>query len=185
GAAWRVGLTRRADENLSLGERAATAARAGARAFVSIHANAGAEGDRGPETWVHPRGGARSEALASAVQRALGTTVGLDRGVKRGAMAVLDPGRHAPSAAACLVEVDFLSDRDGERRLRDGASIDRFGRAIAEGVTTYLQEHEEAAGQIVGSALNVVGGDFAFHFTSGATEGPPRAVDGKILGVDP
>src|SRR5262245_10239015 len=47
---WRVGLTRRSDENLSLDERAATSARGNARAFVSIHTNAGEKGSRGPET---------------------------------------------------------------------------------------------------------------------------------------
>src|SRR5262245_52743657 len=50
-------LTRTGDTNLSLGARAARAARDGADVFVSIHANSGPPEAAGAETWVHPNAG--------------------------------------------------------------------------------------------------------------------------------
>src|SRR5262245_41121278 len=66
-----VALTRSDDVNLSLGARAAYAARDGADVFVSIHANSGPPGASGPETWVHPQAGGGSRALAGGIQRSL------------------------------------------------------------------------------------------------------------------
>lgn len=146
----RVVLTRRADENRSLAERAAIAAQGSARAFVSIHANAGAAGERGPEIWVHPRADRNSEVLAAEVQRVLAGAVDVAAGMRRGEMAVLDPRLHVPDTAACLIEVDYLTHAESEQRLRDVASIDRLGRAIAEGVRSYLdggKAHPAGAGR--------------------------------------
>src|SRR5688572_3113360 len=64
-------LTRTDDRNLSIGARAATAARDGADVFVSIHANSGPAELAGAETWVHPDAGGESHQLASGIQRAL------------------------------------------------------------------------------------------------------------------
>src|SRR6478609_982994 len=46
-------LTRSDDSNPSLAARADVARCAGARAFVSLHGNAGPAGERGAEAWVH------------------------------------------------------------------------------------------------------------------------------------
>lgn len=62
-----VVLTRDGDTNLSLAERAAVAARHGARVFLSLHTNASDAGDRGPEVFVHAAAGEPSLALARAV----------------------------------------------------------------------------------------------------------------------
>jgi N-acetylmuramoyl-L-alanine amidase len=130
-------LTRDGDHNLSLAARAALARDHRAAVFVSLHANAGAPGERGPETWIHPRAGRPSHALATAIQRGLARLGGPDRGVHTGDLAVLAPERLPASTAACLVEVDFLSDPDGERRLGDPAELDRIARAIASAIRTY------------------------------------------------
>lgn len=130
-------LTRDSDHNLSLAARAALAREHRAAVFVSLHANAGAPGERGAETWVHPRAGRTSRALAAAIQRGLARLGGPDRGVHTGDLAVLSPEGLASSTAACLVEVDFLSDPDGERRLGDPAEIDRLARAIATAIRSY------------------------------------------------
>src|SRR5260370_14071242 len=92
-----VRLTRDRDRNLSLEERAAMARSLGANAFVSLHANEGRPGERGCETWVHPRSSPSARALAAQVQRALAGVVGRSRGIKSGALAVPDPAR--PRAA--------------------------------------------------------------------------------------
>ncbi|MCB9761060.1 MAG: N-acetylmuramoyl-L-alanine amidase [Alphaproteobacteria bacterium] len=134
----RAALTREDDRNLSLAERADLANRYGARTLLSLHANAGAPDARGPETWVHDRASGTSMALAHAVQRSLARYAGVDRGVHSGPLAVLTPERLPSDTAACLVEVDYLSDPMIEQQLRDDASIARLGAAIADGVRAHL-----------------------------------------------
>lgn len=129
-----VVLTRRGDENLTLAARAAVARRLGAATFVSIHANAGPPGERGCEVWVHPRSGPASRALAGAVRAELAALGMRDRGLREGAIATLDPGAVGPAAAACLVEVDFLSDPAGERLLTDPAQVRRISEALARAI---------------------------------------------------
>src|SRR5882672_304098 len=130
----RVHLTRDTDRNVSLEERAALARRLGASAFVSLHANEGRPGERGCETWVHPHAAPPSRALAAQVQRALARVIGPGRGVKSGGLALLDPARLGSSTDACMVELDYLSDRAAERRRRDGATLDAIACALAGAV---------------------------------------------------
>src|SRR5258708_36664382 len=66
-------LTRDADVNLSLGQRALAARQAGARAFVSLPA--GGSEVKGPEVWVHTPPSPRSPALAHSRARGLGRFV--------------------------------------------------------------------------------------------------------------
>lgn len=129
-------LTRSDDTNLSLRERASAAARSGARVLVSIHANAGAEGARGSEVWVHERHEEGSGDLARALHASL-DRVGPTRGVFSGPLAVLDPDATG-GCAACLVEADYLSDPHGRSRLTDTRSLDSIADAISDGVRTYL-----------------------------------------------
>jgi hypothetical protein len=131
-------LTRVADNNLTLAERGEVARRHGARVFVSLHANGGAPGQRGAEAYVHDRAGPPSRVLAETLQGELATYGNPTRGVARGEMAVLDPERLSSGTAACLLEVDFLSDPHGERRLRDARALDGLGRAIASGIQRFL-----------------------------------------------
>ena len=55
-------------------------------------------------------------------------------------MAVLAPSRLAPRTAACLVEVDYLSNPDVERRFGNPTTIDGVARAIARGIDGYLRQ---------------------------------------------
>ena len=125
-------LTRSKDENLRLGGRAEIARRAGADVFLSIHANSCPRGACGSEIWVHERGSPASMALARSLARQL-RRLGGPADVRRGAMAVLSPEHHAPHTAACLVELDNLSDPAGERRLRDPSALDGMATDVAEG----------------------------------------------------
>ena len=126
-------LTRDSDTNLTLAARADIARSAGARAFVSLHANSGGPGERGAEAWVHDRAGQSSKILAARVLAALAALpdVPPGRGVKTGQMAVLTPESLAPDTAACLLEIDFLSDPDGERRLDDDNAVGAVAAALA------------------------------------------------------
>jgi N-acetylmuramoyl-L-alanine amidase len=131
-------LTRSSDQNLSLGERCAIAQRYGARVFLSLHANEGPPGSRGAELFVHPRAPQRSHSFADALQRELATFGNPTGGARSADLAVLSPDRLAPDTAACLMEVDYLSSPEGERRLRDARSLDQLGSSIARGVHRYL-----------------------------------------------
>ena len=133
-----VRLTRTGDENPTLAARAGTARESGARVFLSLHANRSARAARGSEAWVHPRGGGGSIALAQTLLRSLGRLRVPDHGIKAADMFVLRPQHLAPGAAACLLEVDFLSHPEGERRLRDPAALAKLGGAIADGVRSFL-----------------------------------------------
>lgn len=132
GQAW---LTRTEDVNLSLAARAEQARARGADGFLSLHVNHGASGERGAETWMHSHANAPSRALANDVHAELARLGYGDRGVHRGDLAVLTPERLGAHTAACLLEVDFLSDAHAERRLRDPAHLDRIADAIARGAT--------------------------------------------------
>lgn len=124
-------LTRRGDVNVSLGGRIEVARRRGAAVFVSLHV-----GERdGAESFVHPRAGAGSRALARAIQRALG---GRGAAVQTAELAVLSPSHHAPGTAACLVELAGLARPEAARRLGGASELDRLGRAIARAVREHL-----------------------------------------------
>jgi hypothetical protein len=113
----RALLTRREDVNLPLAARAAFARRAGAAAFVSIHAD-----PRTPRrvAFVHPRASTSSRALARA----------LTPDVRVGEMAALTPEYLAPGTAACLLEIGSPS--------RDPRWLDATSRSIAAGIQRHL-----------------------------------------------
>lgn len=131
-------LTRSGDCNLSLVERSRASREAQARAFLSIHANGGARGRRGAETWVHARAGRESLALADALRGELARLGSPDRGRHQGDLAVLAPALHHPGAGACLIEVDYLDDPEGARRLADPRQLDAIAGGIARGLQRFL-----------------------------------------------
>lgn len=93
----------------------------GADVFIGLASG----GAAGTETWIHPRGGPRSRALADTLQSELWRYGG--RGATRtGDLSVLAPERHLPSAAACVIEVD-----DRARHAREPQLIDGLAQAIA------------------------------------------------------
>jgi N-acetylmuramoyl-L-alanine amidase len=135
-------LTRQRDDNMSLGARAHHAARDGADVFVSIHANSGPPEAQGAETFVHPGAGAESRALAAGIQHSLDRLAGrlggrAGRG-REGRMAILDPRLLGSRTAACLVEVDYLSNPRSEQRLRNPAERAAIGDAIAGAIRDHL-----------------------------------------------
>jgi N-acetylmuramoyl-L-alanine amidase/GH25 family lysozyme M1 (1,4-beta-N-acetylmuramidase) len=156
----RVHLTRDRDENRSLAERADTARRLGAEAFLSLHGNGGPRGQRGSETWIHPGAAPSARRLADGVARALAPVLGPGRGVRSAPMAVLDPDRLGPVADACLVEVDYLTDGDGERHLNDAGTLDDIAEALAGALRAHLETgrapRDDAYGRRGGGVL--VGG---------------------------
>lgn len=138
-------LTRGDDVNLSLRERTDAAQRSGARALVSIHANAGVGDASGSEVWLHERHGADSERLARAIHANLERS-GPARGVFRGPLALLDPDA-VGGAAACLIEADYLSSAAGRARLTDPQQLDVLATAIAAGIRSYLDGGGSAVAQ--------------------------------------
>ena len=134
----RAILTRADDRALTLAERARVARDAGASVFVSIHANGGAPGEHGPETWVHSAAGPRSHALAKAIQARLACLSGDDRGILAAPLGVLAPDHHAPWTAACLVETDFLSHPERERRLTHPQEQAAIADALAAAIRAYI-----------------------------------------------
>lgn len=136
-------LTRTGDRNMTLGARAAKGQQADV--FVSIHANYGAPELSGPEVYVHPDAGRGSRALAGQIARALERLEARygGGGERRGAMAVLNPGAIGTRTAACLVEVDYLSNPRGERRLGDPSERAAIGAAIAGAIQQHLTEGQQ------------------------------------------
>jgi N-acetylmuramoyl-L-alanine amidase len=131
-------LTRSSDANPSLLERVETVRRYAAPVLISLHANSGPRGRSGSETWVHVDASAASHALASSIQHELATLRGPNRGVFAAPLALLHPDRLPRATSACLVEADYLSDPEGERRLGDARSLDQIAQAIAHGARASL-----------------------------------------------
>jgi N-acetylmuramoyl-L-alanine amidase len=168
-------LTRTDDSNLPLGARAAQAVRDRADVFVSIHANSGPPEMSGPETWVHPEAGADSHRLAGGIQRALerlGGRLGGSAESRRGPMAVLDPGALGRSPAACLIEVDYLTNPRGERRLGDPGERAAIGAAIAGAIREHVGERrygqDPAAAPSAAEVIAPVGSRFTLKWTTDA-----------------
>jgi len=122
-------------QNESLSYICAMANRSGADLFVSIHCNAFNETAHGTETLVYPDD-EPGHRLAECIHKQILDTFDLtDRGVKdRDNLAVLN-GTEMP---AVLVETAFIDNTSDALLLRD--EQDDFAKAIARGVTDYLQE---------------------------------------------
>ncbi|NND97689.1 MAG: N-acetylmuramoyl-L-alanine amidase [Pirellulaceae bacterium] len=137
----QVRMTRSGDTNLGLADRAAVAKDLQADVFVSIHLNGFHDPTvQGTETLVSPDASDRSKALANRIQkRVLQVTGYRDRGVKPQELGVLQPDRHDPRTAACLVEVSFLTNAEDEKRLEEEAYQVRIATAIAEAIDEFLR----------------------------------------------
>ena len=112
----------------------ATANDSGADIFISLHCNAFNEKAQGTECLVFAKG-SYSEDLAKAIQKQIiGSLNTVDRGIKeRPDLAVLK-GTKMP---AVLVEMAFIDNATDCEKLIN--QQDDFARAIARGVTDYLQ----------------------------------------------
>ena len=132
----RVILTRTADTNLSLADRAAVARANQADVFLSIHFNGFHDPVvDGTEAWVARAAGHESVDFAQDVLRRLvAVTQRADRGARRADLGVLLPARLAPNTTACLAEVAFLTNPEQARRLEQGAYRQQLAEALATAV---------------------------------------------------
>lgn len=113
--------------------------------FISVHCNAaGSDAANGTETWFHSNsinGRALADCIQTQIIDSLDTT---DRGIK-----AATPGENGlyvlnnTAAVAVLVELAFISNTDDAILLVN--NIDDFARAIARGVTDYMQGSTESA----------------------------------------
>ncbi|MEK5085922.1 N-acetylmuramoyl-L-alanine amidase [Paenibacillus sp. FSL M8-0228] len=129
----KVILTRRTDVFLELKERVSIANKAGAHAFVSIHANSSSNPDAtGTETYyMRPT----SKNLANTVHKHMVAATGLrDRGVAYGNFQVI----RSTTMDAVLVEVGFISNSVEEATLFDEDFQNRVALAIAKGLCTHV-----------------------------------------------
>lgn len=133
----RVELTRTDDQRVDLRARAEFANQLQADAFVSIHANANSGAPAsGTETWIADAAGARTLALATALQDEMIQAWGLrDRGVKRRNFTVLT----ATNMSAALTEIGFINRCDTDSELiGDPVARQEIALAHAEGVAQFL-----------------------------------------------
>lgn len=135
---YTVVMTREDDRFLSLDERVAVAANAGAHALISIHHNSAPDPQANGTEVLYCPGDGRGLRLAQAVYDRLIALLGTRaRGVKsRGLRVPCQAARwHIPS---CLVEVAFLSNPDEERLANDPNFQARAAQAIAEGADHFF-----------------------------------------------
>lgn len=111
-----------------------------ANLFVSIHCNAADNSSaNGTETW-YCDGSVKGEQLATCIQKQIVDSLAVvDRGIK-----IAVPGRNGlyvlteTEMPAVLVELAFITNAGDERLLANFQ--DTLARAIARGVTDFLQE---------------------------------------------
>ena len=135
-----VTLTRNADVNLSLAERADIARRQNASVFLSLHFNGFHDkAVDGTETFVATRANPASETLARLVlDNLVNVTQVANRGIKRADLGVLQPSRHLPQTAACLAEIAFLTHPEQAKRLADAAYRQQIAVALGDAVLKTL-----------------------------------------------
>lgn len=155
-------LTRQGDTTTALGERTSLANQKKADLFLSIHANAGAQGAQGTETFffdpvllkneingldataqktvgkVENAWQTLSKELAHFVQKeVVKSTSAQDRGIKRGLIQVL-LGFQGPAA---LIEVGYLSDKRERALLCSDEYQERVAEGICEGIKMFMEKH--------------------------------------------
>lgn len=152
GHAIRVVLTRDADVNLALSDRARIAQANAANLFLSIHCNASEKHNaRGVETLVRPTAAdnpnfADDHAFATAIQKAVFTTIESadkgtrNRGVKQQQLGVLRDSDLGHGVKACLVELEFIDVKAGDDLLRSEPTRLAIADALAGALIDQLPE---------------------------------------------
>jgi N-acetylmuramoyl-L-alanine amidase len=139
-------LTREADTNPSMAQRARTTAQNNADVRLSIHVNGADSRTRGSEVYVHERANQTSWDLAGRLANALSSRGRPQRGLFRAPLAVLHPQRLGGRVAACLVEVDYLTHPEVERRFGSPAELEAVAEQISLGVMEHLQSRPSTRG---------------------------------------
>ncbi len=138
---FKVLLTRRSDNFISLNRRVKIANNEGARVFISIHNNSSNKStSEGTETFIAPNKTGDSMFLAENIQKELVSKLGLvNRGVKKEHLYVIKY-TEMPSV---LVEVAFLSNPTEERLLCEDQFITDTAAAISQGLFNYLEKFKD------------------------------------------
>ena len=129
-----VVMARASDVEIDLDPRVATAERANADIFVSIHANAismSRPDVNGLETYYYSSGLRLAQTIHNSI---LQQTDMLDRGVRRARFYVLVN----TSMPAVLVETGFVTGADDAARFRNPAARDAIANGISNGILQYL-----------------------------------------------
>lgn len=124
------------DLNADLRQRAEIANRAGTEIFISLHCNSSENAQAtGYEIYHHPNS-ERGKALAAAIHASFvqGLPARPDRGIKTENFAVL----RLTSMPACLIEAEFMTNRDGLRILTSATGQQAIARALTAGVEKYF-----------------------------------------------
>ncbi|MFO7815535.1 MAG: N-acetylmuramoyl-L-alanine amidase family protein [Halanaerobiales bacterium] len=138
---FKVLLTRKNDEFLSLNRRVKIANNEGGRVFISIHNNSSNKNtSEGTETFISPNKTGDSGFLAENIQEELVRKLGLvNRGVKKEHLYVIKY-TEMPSV---LVEVAFLSNPAEEKLLEEEKFITDSAIAISQGLFNYLDKFKD------------------------------------------
>ncbi|MCF8001059.1 MAG: N-acetylmuramoyl-L-alanine amidase family protein [Halanaerobiales bacterium] len=138
---FKVLLTRRSDNFISLNRRVKIANNEGARVFISIHNNSSNKRtSEGTETFIAPNKTGDSMFLAENIQKEIVSKLGLvNRGVKKEHLYVIKY-TEMPSV---LVEVAFLSNPTEEKLLGDDKFITNAAEAISQGLFNYLDKFKD------------------------------------------
>jgi N-acetylmuramoyl-L-alanine amidase len=151
----KVVLTRDADKNIGLRDRAAVAVSHEADIFLSIHFNASEQHSaRGVETLVSPKdrnsNHADDVALATRVQKAVFNAIKThdpntrDRKVKDQPLSVLNERHLGKKARGCLVEIEFIDVPPVDQLLNLSENAPDVRKGIAAAVARALVEDLEA-----------------------------------------
>ena len=124
-------FTRFSDEYLSLTERAMIANRFGADYFVSIHINSSTDRSvRGVEVWQYDGDNSKLNSFSKYVCDDISKVLDIrNRGVKYNKNFTVLSKTTMP---ACLIEVDFISNVDAERDLKDSVKVRKIAAAITD-----------------------------------------------------
>ena len=130
-----VVFTRNSDIEVDLAPRVAIAERAGARVFVSVHANAvggGRSEVNGLETYYYQDGLRLAQTIHRSITRSIQVQ---DRGVRQANFYVL----RKTSMPSTLVEVGFVTGRQDSANLKLPFYRNKMAQAIATGILEYLR----------------------------------------------
>jgi N-acetylmuramoyl-L-alanine amidase len=140
----QIHLTREADKNLGLCDRAKVAKTKSADIFLSIHFNGFDKTARGTETLIRPAVSnakhTADKALAQRVQRAAFNAIkshdanAKNRGVKDQRLGVLNRGCLGAKPRGCLVEIEFIDVPAVDRLLNIGANSPQVRSDIAKAI---------------------------------------------------
>lgn len=143
-AGYTVVMTRETDQTLSLAERADIFNQAGVDLAVSIHTNAAMPGVRGIET-IHSIHGGPGQGLAAVIANRLQVDLNLPLRRVFSRESETKPGKdyygiiRLTRMPCVIVEVEFHSNPDAERLLKESWFRQKAGVSIANGIISFVE----------------------------------------------